>query len=167
MGPLPDGYDQIGYSVYEDETTRKAVFNLNGVQPKRQSISLGCATFDKGNICIGLSKERQGLPLSISRCCDSLIHIPHLPLCGSTPLLDTPSCLSITLAYISDSIGYSERSIHAHKFDVIRPNAENLVDIDVRNGRAIAQAKACTAAEPFADDNLWNSVLKHKDLSDC
>jgi hypothetical protein len=167
MGPLPNGYDQQGYSVCDDKAVCQSSFNVNDIGSSRRSISLGNATFVRGHICIGISKEKQGLPLSVSRCCDFLIHIPHLPFCGNTPLLDTPSCLSITLSFIAESISYTERTINAHKFDVTRPTGNNVDEADVkRKWREATRAQATVVTDSINDDIAWRSGVNCNDVSD-
>ena len=121
MGPQPNGYGYSDCPVYYDLETSCVKFAEDGTLSNRCSVSLDVATFSKGAICVGLSKDKQGLPLSVGRCCDSYVHIPHLPLCGVHPLLDTPSSLSILLSHVCEFIGFKERAFHEHKFDVTRP----------------------------------------------
>jgi hypothetical protein len=103
------------------------MFSLSNVPSTRWSISLDVVTFTRGNICVALSKGRQGLPLCVSSCCDILVHIPHLPLCGDTSLLDPPSSLSILLSSLCEFIGFKERGFHEHKFNVTRPKQKTKV----------------------------------------
>lgn len=137
MGPLPNGYHNDECPVSNDPNANNEMFSLGGIPGTRCSISLEVVKFAQGNICIAISKDKQGLPLPISRCCDSLVHIPHLPLCGNTPLLDTPSSLSIMLSTLCESIGYEERGFHEHKFYVTRPEQKTTVvdESDIKQQR--------------------------------
>lgn len=151
MGPLPNGYDSDNCPVYNDHTTNCVKFTLDGALRNRCSISLDVMAFAKSNICVGLSKERQGLPWSISRCCDLLVHIPHLPFCGDTPLLDTPSCLSILLSSLCESIGFNERAFHEHKFDVTRPT-QHLIDLGQPDSNTTGQRDTNNTREDIEQD---------------
>jgi hypothetical protein len=164
MGSIPDGYHRSGYQVHEEETKCIADIKLSGLSKIRRSIPLDEATFATGNICFALSKERQGLPLPIGRLCDLLVHIPHLPLCGDFPLLNTPSCLSITLDKFTNTTRYKERMIQGHKFDVVRhPSNAVTPATEIRLERASAKD---TAAEFLDDDVPWDFVLRNDQQSD-
>lgn len=128
MGPLPNGSNGDDCPVYNDPITNRTIFSSGGVLSTRWSLPLDKVTFAVGIVCVAISTARQGLPLSISRCCDSLVHVSHLPLCDDTPLLDTPSSLSIMLSILCESIGFKERAFHEHKFSVTRPEQKVVVD---------------------------------------
>ena len=166
MGPLPNGYENDNCSVYSDLTTDCLKFDLGGdTLSNRCSISLDVVTFPISNICVGLSKERQGLPMSISRCCDSLVHIPHLPMCGDTPLLDTPSCLSLLLSLLCESIGFNERAFHEHKFDVTRPTQHTLAS-DEPDSDKVLQSDSQNAQDAMEEDETLGFGIRHDSSGD-
>jgi hypothetical protein len=163
MGPLPNGYNIDDCPVYHDPITDTAMFSLGGALGTRWSTSLDAVTFVRGNICVGLSKGRQGLPLSISRCCDSLVHIPHLPLCGDTPLLDIPSSLSIMLSNLCESMGFTERAFHEHKFYVTRPDQKAKV-VDESNKKR--QRHIHNVEEIIEEDEAIGLAIPYDDCGD-
>jgi hypothetical protein len=157
MGPLPDGYDHAGYTVSEDESSGMMHFRSEREELSRLSFPVDVFAFSRGNVCFAVSKDRQGLPLSLARLCDSFVHIPHMNLyTGDEPLLDTPSCLSILLHEFANWAGYNEREFQGHKFDVttkrIGCGTKSDDDDAKHNERAVAKAKKDDAAESLVRD---------------
>jgi hypothetical protein len=142
MGSCPNSYSRNGYCVTKQgdlaQINIAALHNPEKyVENCAENLLLGLsfpAPFfhvdlsRTRNICIALSKEKFGLPLSLANVCDSFLHIPH-PIGGVIsdavdqifpPLLNTPACLSIALHEITAKCGYSENVIHGHKFTVVK-----------------------------------------------
>ena len=163
MGPLPNGYQRDDCPVHNDPTTKTVMFTLDDIRGNRHSTSLDVVRFTGGNICVAVSKEKQGLPLSISCCCDSLVHIPHLPLCGNSPLLDTPSSLSILLSALCESIGYDERAFHENKFNVTRPEQHTNVNNERQRYSNVQEIIEDDEAE---DEALGSEIIRQDDLGD-
>jgi hypothetical protein len=168
MGTLVNGYSDEGCTVYDDHVSERTDFAMSAAVSNRSSMAVGFVPVSRSNICIALSKEKQGLPLSISRCCDSLAHVPHLPFCDDIPLLDITSCLSIMLSLICEKHGCVERQFHGHKFDVLRPTHNfNTVDDTANdtNTNSIQQRTTsdehhpCAVKVCSADDTVWNSDI--------
>jgi hypothetical protein len=165
MGPLPNGYDSENCPVYNDHTTNCVKFTSDGALSNRCSMSLDTMKFARSSICVGLSKERQGLPLSISRSCDALVHIPHLPFCGDTSLLDTPSCLSILLSSLCEHIGFNEQDFHEHKFDVTRPTQHKTIAYEPDNNNAL-QSDTHNTQEVVEEDEALGYGITRDSIGD-
>jgi hypothetical protein len=162
MGSMPDGYETDGYAVYEDEdeTGLARVMNVEAGKPLKElpirSFPVFTRPFSPGNACIVLSKKlRSGLPLSLARHCDAFVHVPHAAIphqSGESPtLLDTPSCLSITLHHLTTWAGYDERTFQGHKFEVTRP-ARDAVDADGTRRLAKERAEVKRRLQQAADE---------------
>jgi hypothetical protein len=173
MGSMPGGYETDGYAVYEDEDEMGLARVLNVAASKTlkelpvRSFPVFTRPFSAGNACIVLSKKlRSGLPLSLARQCDAFVHVPHAAIPHkdgeSPPLLDTPSCLSITLHHLTTWAGYDERTFQGHKFEVTRP-ARDAVDADgtrrLAKERAEVKRKLQQAADEAVDDGGIGSMF--------
>jgi hypothetical protein len=79
-----------------------------------------------GNVCFVISKLPVGLPLPLAKVCDNFVHVPHSARFlestngASNFLLDTQSCLSITLYHFAIWAKYEERVFEGHKFEVAK-----------------------------------------------
>lgn len=161
LGSMPDGYETGGYAVYEDEDETGLAQVLNIAASKKlkecptRSFPIFTRHFTAGNACIVLSKKhRSGLPLSLARHCDAFVHVPHVAIPhkdGESPtLLDTPSCLSITLHHLTTWAGYDERTFQGHKFEVTRP----AVDADGLRRLAKERAEVKRGLQQAADETV-------------
>jgi hypothetical protein len=177
LGSMPDGYETDGYTVYgdEDETGLAQVLNVAASKTLKElsirSFPVFTHPFSSGNACIVLSKKhRSGLPLSLARHCDAFVHVPHVAIPhgdGESPtLLDTPSCLSITLHHLTTWAGYDERTFQGHKFEVTRP-ARDAVDADgtsrLAKERAEVKRKLLQAADETVDEGGIGSMFGAND----
>jgi hypothetical protein len=163
MGSMPDGYETDGYAVYEDEDETTGLARVLNVAESKslkelpiRSFPVFTRSFSAGNACIVLSKKlRSGLPLSLARHCDAFVHVPHAAIphkSGEAPtLLDTPSCLSITLHHLTTYAGYDERTFQGHKFEVTRPTRD-AVDADGTRRLAKERAEAKRRLQQAADE---------------
>jgi hypothetical protein len=123
MGPIPNAYEEVECEASQDDT--KLVFAFNATRSSLNSISIPLQniSFVSGNICFAIDKERQGLPLSIGRLCDVLVHIPHSSIAGAITLLNAPTCLSIVLDTLMRSFSHAESSFQGQKFSVARASS--------------------------------------------
>jgi hypothetical protein len=176
LGSLPDGYETDGYAVYEDEDESGLAQVRNVAASKTlkelpvRSFPVFTCPFSAGNACIVLSKKhRSGLPISLARHCDAFVHVPHTAIPhvdGAPPLLDTPSCLTITLHHLTTWAGYDERTFQGHKFEVTRP-ARDAVDSDgtsrLGKERAEVKRKLLQAADETMDEGGIGSMFGAND----
>lgn len=142
LGAVPDGYNKDGYLVHEDASDKGIEMARVLKHPEDRKVlsvrsyPVSTCPFSPGNVCIVLSKERQGLPLALARQCDHLVHVPHVAIemgdetKETPPLLDTQSCISITLHHFTNWAGYDEQTFQGHKFQVTRPDQGDADDPD-------------------------------------
>jgi len=172
VGSVPDGFDTSGRTVHEDEENEKGIplarvlrNNSEGTKELAiRSFPVYVHPFSTGNVCIVLSKERLGLPLTLARHCDALVHVPHVAIqmggdsnSRTPPLLDIQTCLSITLHHFTNWAGYDEQTFQGHKFEIIRsvqdasgPDHFSLTQERAKSKRALQQA----AEEAVNEGNL-------------
>lgn len=153
---MPDGYDRARYAARDDEQSGKASFYVeSGRALHRFSFPLDDFTFLYGNICFALSKDRQGLPLSLADLCDSFVHVPHIKSgAHNEPLLDTPSCLSILLHTYTNWAGYDERIFQGHKFEVARSGRAKTDEIAKANERVVARTTMAKEVDAIGDEGI-------------
>jgi hypothetical protein len=161
LGSMPDGYETKGYAVYhdKDENGLAQIVNVAASKTMKElpirSFPVFTCPFSAGNTCIVLSKK-PGLPLSLARHCDALVHVPHVAIQSEGGeflqiLLDTPSCLSITLHHLTAWAGYDERTFQGHKFEVTRP-ARDANDPDGTRRLTKERAEVKRQLQQAADD---------------
>jgi hypothetical protein len=79
---------------------------------------------DEKSICFIMDKKAIGLPYDLAQICSSFVHIvSHAPVLEEGQnaiygLIDSQTCLSITLHYYCGYVGYSERDFSGQKFQV-------------------------------------------------
>lgn len=162
MGPLPDGYDETGCPVQEEVLSSRLQFchteDTNDETMKR-SFPVDDFEFKPGNVCFAISKMRQGLPVSLSKLCDSFVHIPHSNICaGVEPLLDSPSCLTILLHVYTNWAGYTEHTFQGHKFDVVLA-APIVHNDDARKERVVTRMANELASDAIEMGDLGVALL--------
>ena len=141
LGACPNGYREM--EVYEDHSSgvvklryltgddsesRSQIYKNSLQPPCKRSIPVHQRPFSViRNTCFAISKQRQGLPIALAEQCDAFVHVAHASFqnghCSkdnSPLLLDSPSCLSITLHEFTEHAGYNERQFDGHKFQVAR-----------------------------------------------
>jgi hypothetical protein len=114
-----------------------------------QSFPVNTRPFQSGgNVCIVLSKLPRGLPLPLANVCDDFVHVPHSArfLESSNAafdcLLDTQSCLCITLCHFATWANYAERVFEGHKFEVAKVSKGRVSDtLQASQSRNREQAK--------------------------
>ena len=153
LGAFPNGYRQSGYPVVyqqkDNDNKNLAVPLLESPPPdENKSCTLlgtsypihvlsSIANDDNNNnpiasirsartICIAISKDRLGLPVTLAQQCHVFCHIPCVALFGDSgqgpPLLDCPATLTIALHHLAEkNAGYDEATFRGHKFQVVRP----------------------------------------------
>lgn len=122
LGGVANAHDANGYNVVEEN----AVFNL-ALAPKetmkhstaKRSYPIHSRPFRDGNCCFVVGKRPKGLPTSLASQCDFFVHVPHANVTNddNLHLLDTPSCLSITLHHFTAWANYDEQGFHGHKYE--------------------------------------------------
>jgi hypothetical protein len=161
LGPLPDGYDERGYSVVLDEASGTMRCNDNTSSTAIRSFPVDALEFAKGNICFVISKSRPGLPVRLAKFCDTFVHVPHSAVYSdSDTLLDTASCLSILLHTYTSWANYDERTFQGFKFQVA--HSEQVV---VDNSKQLARASDRVARDQAESDAMHNTLFGH-DVSD-
>lgn len=135
LGCCPDGYNDSGLPVvemngmFEARGPARDHKNIDEIDTctVRQSFSVSARPFRPGgHVCFALGKDRSGLPSELALHCTHFVHVPHASLleANSPPLLDSPTCLSITLHHFTSWSRYDERGFYGHKFNVssLRPD---------------------------------------------
>ena len=72
-------------------------------------------------LCLVISKDHLGLPVSLAATCQMFVHVPCVRIHEGNPFLDCPSTLTIALHRIAQVLGHDEASFRGHKFQVIKP----------------------------------------------
>ena len=158
LGGVADAYDSDGYSVHkEEERIQVAVQPPEALSAKKRSFPIHVHPFVEGNCCFVISKNWNGLPISLANQCDFYAHIPHVEIAvegtlGSR-LLDTASCLSIALHHFAAWAKYDERDFQGHKFEVGGRERSNHEKEATRSARAEAR-RQMESADAIGDDVL-------------
>lgn len=159
LGPLPGGNDSTGYELEENDSVI-SFWRKCEIKSSRLSFPLCSFPFENGNICFAVSKRNEGLPSSLARICDSLIHIPHPHAPGERPLIDPPACLSILLHEFTSWAGYKEHTFQGHKFDVVRPDQSDAGDVARKQAeRAASRSLDALEASTYIGASMGNQLL--------
>ena len=160
LGPLPGGNDSTGHELEENDSVISFWRRKCEIKSSRLSFPLSSFPFEDGNICFAVSKRSEGLPLSLARVCDSLIHIPHPHVMGERPLIDPPACLAILLHEYTSWAGYNERTFQGHKFDVVRPDRADAGDVAKKQAeRAASRSLDALDSSTFMGALMGNQLL--------
>jgi tRNA G18 (ribose-2'-O)-methylase SpoU len=132
MGSYAELYSTDGYSVRVDDDAQHAddseiisAAGDNKVESTLQakSFPIGSAPFQKGNMCIVLSKQPRGLLETLARVCSFFVHVAHAEINDTTeapPLLDIQSSLSILLHHYTNWAGFCEHNFDGSKYNVVQ-----------------------------------------------
>jgi hypothetical protein len=173
LGSFPDGYESM--NVFEDTELGSARLSQASVESNNgagqipdstepliqtnQSFPVHTRPFSsRGNTCIAISKKERGLPISLAKHCTQFVHVPHFSMDAASPLLDCPSCLSITLHEFTEHVGYSERNFQGHKFDVVQP-LHLSGDEDRKSERIQERQEMQRAVEAAASDGALGTMF--------
>ena len=121
LGGVANAHDVNGYSVVEENAVFNVVVRKETIDQStaKRSYPIHSRPFCDGNCCFVVSKRPKGLPTSLASQCDFFVHIPHVNVMNddNLHLLDTPSCLSITLHHFTAWANYDERGFQGHKYE--------------------------------------------------
>jgi hypothetical protein len=155
IGSIPNGFEEVECKNNEEEAKVVFAVDAKSLSTRSSSIPLECVSFVYGNICFAMDKERHGLPWSICRVCDVLIHVPHSPISGPMPLLNTPTCMSIVLDTFMRSVSYAENSFQGQKFAVSRPCNKYMGECKVVDG--FLSKQDISPVDDLFDEVTWAS----------
>ena len=107
--------------------------------------------------CFVICKYKKGLTASLAVHCDKFVHVPCMDMGGGLydpPLLDVPSCLSITLHHFAESAGYDERTFQGYKFELDKQRRKNAPKDSVSKENCARKEKEREMQEKTANETL-------------
>ena len=159
LGGAPGAYHSpTGYSV--EETNGWVAVTRQETSPGPLSFPAHSRPFETdGNVCLVINKSNKGLASHLAAVCDSFVHVPHANSGSAHSMLDTPTCLSITLHHFTSWAKYDERTFQGHKFGVARVKRGRLETVfgKTRNVAAERDAKRQDQKRE-AEDTLSGAV---------
>lgn len=171
MGGVPNGHDDLGYSVVE-ESEKVKVVAPGSIMPESsssfpRSFPLHARPF-KGDCCLVVGKQSKGFPMSLSlaQLCDSFIHVPHGGSAEFT-MLNTESCLSIVLAEFYLWAEYPNGLYIGQKYETQKVHKGGLETQEVeRQERLQEREKIAQEAQATMNDGCLGNLLGNDDDAD-